>query len=158
VLSLIEISNVLIFRDLFFCCFFIYMSRFANTYFRISSCRIAASKSRLKRKLFVQELERKAVHESERNMELQAQINVMRDEVMLLKNQLLLLRGNCSCDWSPTSSEILLGSSDVAGGSTVLSTDVEQVGHWEEFVCMFLIVIFILCTCVLSCVIQQQEQ
>lgn len=58
--------------------------------------KIAAAKCRMKRKIFIQELERKAVQESERNIELQAHVNILRDEVMQLKNQLLMVK-KCSC-------------------------------------------------------------
>ena len=77
----------------FFLCVCVYLFMF---FFSISPHRIAAAKCRMKRKIFIQELERKAVQESERNIELQAHVNILRDEVMQLKNQLLMVK-KCSC-------------------------------------------------------------
>ncbi|KAI9337149.1 hypothetical protein DFJ73DRAFT_763484 [Zopfochytrium polystomum] len=58
--------------------------------------RLAASKCRQKKKQFVQELERRSIAETEKNRELAALVAQLREEVVVLRNQLLLHRG-CGC-------------------------------------------------------------
>ncbi|KAI8848480.1 hypothetical protein BC829DRAFT_417626 [Chytridium lagenaria] len=59
--------------------------------------RVAASKCRQKKKLWMQELEQKSTELSERNKELHITVGQLKDEVLLLKNQLLLHR-QCRCN------------------------------------------------------------
>ncbi|KAJ3095477.1 hypothetical protein HDU97_006899 [Phlyctochytrium planicorne] len=59
--------------------------------------RVAASKCRQKKKLWMQELEQKSTELSERNKELIATVGQLKEEVLLLKNQLLLHR-KCRCN------------------------------------------------------------
>ncbi|KAJ2357411.1 hypothetical protein H4S01_006497 [Coemansia sp. RSA 2610] len=58
--------------------------------------RIAASKCRQKKKLWVQELERRAEDVTMQNRSLHIAVAQLKEEVMILKNQLLAHR-NCNC-------------------------------------------------------------
>ncbi|KAJ3323301.1 hypothetical protein HDU76_013695 [Blyttiomyces sp. JEL0837] len=58
--------------------------------------RIAASKCRQKKKQWIYELERKASEATERNAELNVLVGQLREEVLMLKNQMLLHR-KCGC-------------------------------------------------------------
>ncbi|KAJ1807734.1 hypothetical protein LPJ75_004737 [Coemansia sp. RSA 2598] len=58
--------------------------------------RIAASKCRQKKKMWIQELERRAEDVTMQNRSLHIAVAQLKEEVMILKNQLLAHR-NCSC-------------------------------------------------------------
>ncbi|KAI7834184.1 hypothetical protein BX661DRAFT_126166, partial [Kickxella alabastrina] len=58
--------------------------------------RIAASKCRQKKKVWVQQLERRAEEVTNQNRSLHIAVAQLKEEVMILKNQLLAHR-NCSC-------------------------------------------------------------
>ncbi|KAJ9081536.1 hypothetical protein DSO57_1013668 [Entomophthora muscae] len=59
--------------------------------------RIAASKCRQKKKVWMQQLATEADQAAARNKALQMMVNQLKDEVLVLKNQLLAHR-NCSCN------------------------------------------------------------
>jgi len=59
--------------------------------------RIAASKCRQKKKIWMQQLSSEADQAAARNKALQMMINQLKDEVLVLKNQLLAHR-NCNCN------------------------------------------------------------
>ncbi|KAJ3205396.1 hypothetical protein HDU67_008879 [Dinochytrium kinnereticum] len=59
--------------------------------------RVAASKCRQKKKIWMQELEQKSTELTERNKELHSTVGQLKEEVLLLKNQLLLHR-KCRCN------------------------------------------------------------
>ncbi|KND01298.1 uncharacterized protein SPPG_03108 [Spizellomyces punctatus DAOM BR117] len=59
--------------------------------------RLAASKCRMKKKQWLQDLENRSTDASAKNRQLQMIVTQLKEEVMMLKNQLLLHR-NCSCN------------------------------------------------------------
>ncbi|KAI8919259.1 hypothetical protein DFJ77DRAFT_269226 [Powellomyces hirtus] len=59
--------------------------------------RVAASKCRMKKKQWLQDLETKSSEIGQSNRQLQAIVTQLKEEVMLLKSQLLLHR-NCTCN------------------------------------------------------------
>ncbi|KAJ3171022.1 hypothetical protein HDU88_008056 [Geranomyces variabilis] len=59
--------------------------------------RVAASKCRMKKKQWLQDLETKSAEIGQSNRQLQSIVTQLKEEVMVLKNQLLLHR-NCTCN------------------------------------------------------------